>query len=373
MDLSFLRPLYARPGPWASAHMDASHDTEEGRIAVGLRWRALRERLLKEGADVPTVDAIERVVRRHEPRPGPYGLSLFAAHGEVVLGEYLPAPPPADLASFAPLPHVMPLVAQRNEEVAWVRALVSRTGADLQGLSAGRVPWRKTARGGATYPIRRVKAGGWRQHEQQDAAEGVWKHNADDASVAIVQLAERIGAEVVLVAGDVRATKLVAEKLPECWQERTVQTEVGQRAAGTDAHHLDEVTLRVITEVVERRETTALDQYGAQEGAGSGLAALISGIQRGQIDTGLLVHDPEDSSTLWIGPEPTQLAPDAGQLRDMGVDNPQEVRADAALVRGLSGINANLILLGPDEVELDEGAGAVLRYADVTTPGRRHG
>ena len=37
MELSFLRPLYARPGPWASVYLDASRDTADASSAHATR------------------------------------------------------------------------------------------------------------------------------------------------------------------------------------------------------------------------------------------------------------------------------------------------------------------------------------------------
>lgn len=39
MNVMFLRPLYRRPGPWISAYLDTSLDTEDAREAIALRWR----------------------------------------------------------------------------------------------------------------------------------------------------------------------------------------------------------------------------------------------------------------------------------------------------------------------------------------------
>ena len=58
------------------------------------------------------------------------------------------------------------------------------------------------------------------------------------------------------------------------------------------------------------------------------------------------------------------------ELAAMGVREPQEVRADEALLRALVGTGAGLVLVGPDDADLEDGIGVVLRYADPATPGR---
>ncbi|NUT36806.1 MAG: peptide chain release factor 1, partial [Hamadaea sp.] len=70
MNLRFLRPLYDTPGPWASVYLDDSRDDESGREQVALRWRALQESLRRQGAQEPTVHAVEEAVAAAAPPPG---------------------------------------------------------------------------------------------------------------------------------------------------------------------------------------------------------------------------------------------------------------------------------------------------------------
>ncbi|MEU8262261.1 Vms1/Ankzf1 family peptidyl-tRNA hydrolase [Micromonospora sp. NPDC048999] len=374
MQLSFLRPLYNRPGPWCSVYLDASRDTHDSRPAVDLRWRSLKGHLLEQGADPVTIDAVEDVVRRHNPMPGDYGLAVFATRGRVVLTEYLSAPPLRDLATWSLAPHTMPLVAQRGEQVAWVRVLADRTGADAIAVSAGGVPRRAHVKGRESYQLRRVKPGGWSQSRYQRAAMEAWHHNAGDAAAATAELADRVGADVVVVAGDIRATGMIAAQLPERWQDVLVRTDAGARTGGADPAAMDDLTVQTIAEVADKRITTALDRFGMQEDVGAGLDAVVAALQRNQVDTMLIVDDPSADGELWIGPEPTEIATDPRQLEAMSVADPQRVRADAALLRALVGTDAELTVLAPEEApELTDGVGAVLRYVDASTPGRGNG
>ncbi|RAO34409.1 hypothetical protein PSN13_03276 [Micromonospora saelicesensis] len=374
MQLSFLRPLYDRPGPWCSVYLDASADTEDAHPALDLRWRALERSLAEQGADEANIAALDRVVRGHDPMVGDYGLAVFASHGRVVLSEFLSAPPLRDLAHVGPLPHVMPLLAQRGEQVAWVRVLADRTGADAIAISAGGVPRKAHVVGGETFPLRKPQPGGWSQDIYQKAAMEAWHRNAGDVTAATVDLAEKVGAEVVVVAGDVRATGMIAAQMPERWQDLMVRTDAGSRAAGADLTLLDDLTVQTIAEIADQRISAALDKFGVQEDVGGGLDAVVSALQRNQVDTMIIVDDPSANGELWIGAQPTEIAVDPGQLAAMSVADPQRVRADAALVRALVGTDAALTVLGPDEApDLTDGVGAVLRYVDPSTPGRGNG
>ncbi|MFR9776885.1 Vms1/Ankzf1 family peptidyl-tRNA hydrolase [Micromonospora sp. MS34] len=374
MQLSFLRPLYDRPGPWCSVYLDASRDTHDSRPAVDLRWRSLKGHLLEQGADQVTIEAVEDVVRRHTPMPGDYGIAVFATRGRAVLTEYLSAPPLRDLATWSALPHTMPLVAQRGEQVAWVRVLADRTGADAIAVSAGGVPRKAHIVGRESYQLRQVKPGGWSQSRYQRAAMEAWHHNAGDAAAATAELADKVGADVVVVAGDIRATGMIAAQLPERWQDVLVRTDAGARTGGADPMAMDDLTVQTIAEVADQRISTALDRFGVQEDVGAGLDAVVSALQRNQVDTMLIVDDASADGELWVGPEPTEIATDPGELEAMSVADPQRVRADAALLRALIGTDAELTVLAPEEApELTDGVGAVLRYVDAGTPGRGNG
>ncbi|MEJ3748705.1 Vms1/Ankzf1 family peptidyl-tRNA hydrolase [Actinomycetes bacterium KLBMP 9797] len=367
MDLSFLRPLYDRPGPWASVYLDASREAEAAAEAVDLRWRGLRERLTEQGAPPETLAAVEREIADRPPAPGRYGLAVFAAGGEAVLTEYLSAPPRTGLARYGPLPHAMPLVAQRGEEIAWLRVLTDRTGADLTAVAAGGVPRTSTVEGHETHPIRKVSPGGWAQPRYQREAETTWQRNAGDVAAATTAVADQLAPEVLVIAGDVRARQLLLTQLPKRWQDRAVQTDAGSRARGADQHALDDVTIQAVAEVADRHTRAAIDRYGAQEGAGAGLAAAVAALRREQVAQLLIVDDPSSTDELWVGPSPHHLALSADELRELGVAEPVRVRADAALVRALAGTGAELILVGPDDAALPDGVGAVLRYTDPST------
>ena len=371
MKLDFLRPLFERPGSWVSVYLDATRAGENADHAVALRWRGLREALSDQGADASTLDAVEEAVRDHPTQPGRYGLAVFATRGDVALLQTLPAPPPADAAFLEPLPHVMPLLEQRGEEVPYVRVLADRTGADLDALSVGGAPRHREVAGSATFPIRKVHVGGWSHRHYLQAVEESWKRNAGDVAAAAADLAEAVGAEVIVVGGDVRAVQALVGRMPKRWQDRVVTTDAGSRHAGADESALDDVTIQAIAETADRHVRAILDRYQAQRGddtASTGLADVATRLQRGQVDTVLLVDDQSSTDTLWIAPaDPTLVSVDDHVLREAGVDDPQKVRADAALVRAIAGTGADLLLIQPGEAPLEHGIGAVLRYADAST------
>ena len=279
--------------------------------------------------------------------------------------------PWSDVATFGPLPHAMPLLAQRGEDVPYVRVVADRTGGDLQAIAVGGAPRRQQVSGSETFPLRKVRVGGWSHRRYLQAAEESWKRNAGDVVAAAVDLAESVAAEVMIVGGDVRAVQSFVEQLPKKWHDRVVRTDAGSRHAGADDDALDDATVQAVAAVAERHLQDAVDRFQAQRGdnaASTGLADVVDRLQRAQVEAVLLVDDPSSTDMLWIGPDdPTLIAVDEQTLRRVGVTEPQRVRADAALVRAIAGTGAELILVGPDDVPLEHGVGAVLRYTDADT------
>ncbi|GIF62009.1 hypothetical protein Ais01nite_00440 [Asanoa ishikariensis] len=372
MDLSYLRPIYAQPGPWASVYLDASRSDANGEHEVALRWQALADRLAAQGADQPTIDVIGDTLTNYPTQQGRYGLAAFARAGRVALVEPMNAPPAVEEATYAELPHAMPLVAFRGEDIPYVRVVADRAGADLEGMAVATTPRLREVdrevRGREQYPLHKAHSGGESREGDRFTVDEIWKRNAGDVAAATAELAEAVGAEVVVVGGDVRTVPMFVAKLPKRWQERVVRTDAGSRAAGADEEALDDVTIQAIADVADRHTQDAIDRFGTQDGehvAASGLPDVVSALQRRQVETVLLVNDMSSTDTLFIGlDDPSLIAMEADTLRAVGVEDPLRVRADQALLRAITGTDAALVLVGPDEVPLEHGIGAVMRWAD---------
>jgi hypothetical protein len=371
MHLSVLRPLAERPGPWASIVLDATHETEDAIKAIELRWRAAREELAASGADEPTLAALENTALNHQPIPGRYWLAAFATRGEVALTLPIVATPRDHVAAWGPLPHAMPMIAGYGEQVAWLRIVVNRVGADVEGATVGGSPRRGQIDGHNLYPIHRVKAGGWCESHYQRSTQMTWQRNAQEIANSVGDMATSMAAEFLIIAGDTQARRLLIEHLPEWWQKRYIESDVGARARGADPEPLDDFTLRSIARLADQHVADVLERFRIQQAhnaaAGVGLPALVTALQRCQVKTALLVNDLSSTARLWVGELPNEIAVTEDEVRAMGAANPQQVRADAALLRALAATDADLVLVTPDEMDLGGGVGALLRYADAST------
>lgn len=367
--LEFLKPLYEVPGPFVSVYLDVSQDAEDAGRAIGLRWRGARERLGQQGADATDLDAVERAVGEVDLREqwpeGEQGQVIFAAGGDVVWNELLPYRPRRGIATVSQLPHAMPYVVQRSERIPYVRVVIDRQGAEVLAMSSDGLP-RGAAVKGADYPIHKPRGGEWANKRFHRAAEHAWQQGAIDAAVETERAAIHTGAEVIVVSGDRQVGRMMVDQLRETLRDRVVETESGARADGTADATLDAKLVRATRAKAAEHIDGVVGAYrreaGQRDRAADGLADTVNALRKAQVEALLLNDDPTSVAELWAGPDPVHIATRPSELRDMGVAEPVVDRADAALVRGVVGVDAELLTVPAEQLRLADGVGALLRY-----------
>lgn len=373
MQLSWLRPVYEHPGPYATVALDTTRSTETATQEVELRWRALREQLTEQKAPDDLLDALEASALAPTGVSGPHGLVLVGAGNSVVLARTVPEPPATEIASWSPVPHLFPLVRGYADAVSHILIVADRQGADVSVHGPRGEQLGEHTVKGDTHHIRKVHAGGWSELRYQHTVENVWAENADKVAREVERLYAEHKPQLVLAAGDVRALQILEGQLGKAVAERFVPLQSGGRAAGTDDDALDEEIERIVAQTSLERASevagTFAQELGRSGAAVEGLAEVVDALRRAQVET-LLVHDdPSSTAELWTAPDqPAVLAVTAEEVSSLGVEEPIRDRADAVLLRALVGTDAGIVLLADPTVEVRDGVGAVLRYADASTP-----
>ena len=362
MDLQFLRPLYEHFGGYVSVYLDTSRDSEDATGALDLRWRSARERLASAGADHATLDAVAAVIT--DARRGAPGRAAFGHGGRVVLTEGLPHPPRREIARLAPLPHVMPLLAQRQPHVPHLRVMARHDGGEIASVTAAGAQDDEEVTG-TGWPVHQFKGGGSAQQRYQHDTEEAWKLNAKELAGRVTAGAREVGAELIVVGGDPVARTLLVRELGSDLAAITVTIEREVSADGAEAARAaDEAVAQHVAQRSRDRfehwRTQLAHDHGVQ-----GLAATMTALRDGGVAELLLADHPESALTAWIGPGGTELAATAGELTGLGVQDPVQDRADAALARGLTTGDAQLYILPADLATSSgtpqDGVGAVLR------------
>ncbi|MER6997933.1 hypothetical protein [Streptomyces sp. NPDC000410] len=364
MRLSFLEPLYAEPGPFASVYLDTSRDVEHPERAIALRWQRLRDTLARQGADRPTLGTLERVVGADTDVPGLHGQAVFTAHGALVLDGELPAPPAHDSARYGTLPDAMPLVAQHLPEIPYLAVVVH-----YGGLPTAETHGTVTVAAEAGMWPASVVAPGERLLRRVPVSE--WHESAVRLGHRLDEWARHDGADALVIGGDGWACNVLIRRLPGTLRRRVVRVG-GPTPADTGRGLLEPQLDSVFRGRMAAHDRTLVERFIARRArsgaAADGLSATVAALQRGQVAALLLNHPPASSLHLWTGPRPTQLALSEQELRTFGVRAPHEDHADEALVRALVGTGAELVVVPGSELPLREGVGALLRYTDPGTP-----
>ncbi|MGI5274345.1 Vms1/Ankzf1 family peptidyl-tRNA hydrolase [Nonomuraea sp. CA-218870] len=336
MRLDFIRSLYERPGPYASVYVGAL--TARERAA---QWTSLRDELERAGC------AASEALQEEVLSPGP-GRAVFAADGEVVLSEPL-SDVPHPMAAFGPLPLVTPMLMRRGESVPHLRVIIDHAGADVAVYGNGSP--RTTTVQAEEWPLQKTAQGGWSQRRYEKTVEETWEKNAVAVAQEVDEQVRRIGAQLVLVAGEPQSRSMLCDHLGTRSADRLQMVEHGHRN-GTGAFEQDAES--ALDSWLDDHRAKLVERHGEQGGP-SGVAAVARALREGRAQAVLMPG--ELARTVWIGEGATQLSPDAGELRTWGVEQPVAERADSALVRAAAMTDAEVWFT--DQVP---DVAAVLRY-----------
>lgn len=373
MQLSFLEPLFDRAGPWATVYFDPAQNDESGAKRRELSVREACRALEEGGADTATTEAVRDALMDISPAEDPAGRVIFAAGGEVVLSHRLSRPPQGQIARWAPLPRLTPLLELCGQDPVCLVAYIDRTGADFE-LRGAAGPQDAGQVEGRQWPVHRTASADWSERHFQLKVEGTWEHNAGEIAEALSSAYEESGADLVVLVGDPRERPAVRERLPEAIREATVETEHGGRAAGSSSAVLEGAIEQARQQHTRRRVEEALDRFRAGRvatdrptDAVEGVPALAEAAREHRIDTLLIRPDGADlARETWVGGEPDQVAVRRSEVQTLGESDPLPVRADDALLRAAAVTAADVLIVPPSDgegVDLPAGGlGALLRW-----------
>lgn len=359
-----LAELGKAEGPFATVYISTHAAVEQAAQRAATAWKSLRRELEEAGAPADALEEIGEVAAEAYLRGRALG-AVATADGLVHM-EVGPEAPPRDLARWAPLPSLAPMIEWRQNAPPYVAVLADRTGADLVAFRPNAPAMQREVQGvEADDPhIRKSQPGGWSQRRFQEAAENLWEENADDVAREVTRLVDEVDARLVVAAGDVRAVTFLQEHLPERVTGILTVTE-GSRTRDGPEEELAEDIDRLVA-VVVAQETGALlerfhEELGQADLAVASAADVLGALGRSQVDVLLVYDHAEDDRTAWFGPDPSHAAATESPLRELGIE-PQRGRLVDVAVRAALGTGARIRVV-PAESGIPDGLGAVLRWS----------
>jgi len=362
MSLDDLRDLVYGTEPMAAVYLagfpSQPADTEEDLL---LRRRVIAGQLQNLGADQRTVDAVDAHLSRLPAYPPE--LAVIAASGQLRAVQQMPGGVPRDRACYGAPATIGPLLAWLRHQPAHLVVVTDRTGADISVVPAGALEARTHTVVGPDDEIERNSPGGWSQPRFQRRAEDSWLHNAGAVADAVTEELAKIHGRLVLVAGDVRASQLLIDRLARAGVPPIIRHVPGGRSPdSSDAHHRAAV-LATVREYAEQQDQAVKDRFFAARGphgtAVKGSRATLAALAAGRVAALLVVDDPADERSAWFDADgwctadPTDPRPPGthrGRLVDVAIRSALLSRAEVCVLR-------------PDDDDgLAEGLAALCRY-----------
>jgi hypothetical protein len=372
MDVSFLEPVFAAAGPYATVCVDVTHNTENAAGELDLRVRAIAGKLTEQGAPEAVVDAVR--ARLLEGNDGGAAGTLrgravvVASDGSVVLDQALVGAPSGEIADWSPQPELLPLLRQLPGRVPHIVVLTDRVGADITYVGAtGQVEVEETVQGD-DFQIQKVQVGGWAHHRYQHNSENKWVHNADQVAEHLASMARRLDPQFILVAGDVRARQILTDRASDAWKDLVVSMDEGGRAAGADREPVDRREAELVAEHEARGVADAVEQIEAAAAHGlavTGTDAVVEAIRKGQVETLVISDEPEDEKLL-VGDSPLVLGVNQHDMDALGTHG-TVVAHDRALLAAAVASSAGVVVVPRSAMPDGRPVAAVLRYADDPT------
>src|SRR4051812_34164657 len=365
MQLSDLTEIVTAPGPFVTVLAPSESDVEQAADRYELVWKDIVRELSQRGVDDRTIAAVESA--RGEHSDGASRLVIASpADGSVKLAVSLETPARNPLVDVSALPHLLPLIDEAASRVAYVVAAVDREGAEVWASSDGRDIDRAESHdrpGTVEQPTTRGQA-----RRDQRSTDNSWRGTEMDAAATIQRMANAVGAELVLLAGETKALAGVRGLLGPELQEKVVEIAGSRHRDGSEPILRDAVSAAVSRHAAMRL-LGLLDDYAQERGqlkrGCDGVADVVAALRKAQVRTLILTTGLGPDATLWFGPEPAQLGVTAQEVLDLGTDDAREGPLVDVLLRTSIATGADVQLV-PGELDSAprEGVGALLRYAD---------
>ena len=361
MNLETVSALLRSSGPFLTAYVDLTRDTADAEHRIELAWRAVRERLGREGTPVGLTDLVEERVLWPTSAPGPVNRMVVAADGEVLLDEEVRQAGSADVATWGPLPDVTTWLSDRDMMIPVLLAVADREGADLEYYAAWPgYPVDEESIDGETLYITKVPGGAWAHKYHRHRTEEVRRRDADEVAGEIDQRAQG-GASLIALAGDVRAVGAIQEALSEPAASNVVVLDEGSRADGSSREKLDHAVDQAVRDIVLTEHLNIVREI--EEGSGQrgdavhGLPDVIENLVQGRVRT--LAMAPRIAAQNEVAP-----AEYAGLPLPEHALKQSRLRADLVAVCAAAATDAEVVMLGAASLPQD-GIAAILRWGSA--------
>ncbi|MEO5723214.1 MAG: Vms1/Ankzf1 family peptidyl-tRNA hydrolase [Ilumatobacteraceae bacterium] len=309
---------------FATITIPTPSNLDNARERFELEWRNAR-RQFSDGWDEDELAQLDDLVGGLRHGDSASLVIVHARHGSTLIEE-LEEPVSSMTVHEGPLPRWATVIEARQRVIAHVVVEADRTGAGLTAFDGGSVLAIETVEG-ETLHIHRGHPGGWSQRRFQQRAENTWESNARQVTDAITELAHKVDAQLIAVAGDIRAQTFILESIPANLADITVRIDVGSPEGIADE------VVRQLSTIVAERVTEAAEQVRAglaNDTASIDANVIMEALGQGRVNR-LLVHDDATSRS-----ETDQTELEGARLVDQAIAAALATDAEILIVPGLA-------------------------------------
>jgi hypothetical protein len=301
MKTTRLTDLYAQPGPFATAMLDVSHDSENGEHEHELRVRAACEDLAAQGAPDHVVQQVSARLGELVGQPAPVTRTVVAGTDGVLFDTVDHFRLDDPVVGWGPLPDLTRWLEHQDALTPFVLAVVDHEGGDVAAYQSDvPEPAEEQSVGSPSHREHKVPTGGWSALRYQHVTENVWARNAEAVADEIVRHV-REGYRLVLLAGDPQSLPTVRARL-EGSPATVVELGTGTRAADGGEEAMQQAIREALMQHVAGRRLedahVLKDRLGMDSAVATGVDDIADAFVRGQVDTLLL--DPQAAADLTL-------------------------------------------------------------------------
>lgn len=360
--------LFKSTGPWCTVYTDISTGTVDSLHAIDVLPENICRELEQQGASKADLAAVEAAVRPAEGVPDPVCRYLLVRDGVVEIDEVLPGPLAGrGVLEVGEVPDLTPLFRHRPDDFPYVVAEVGRDGGEicLEYASRARALDEQQIEG-ETEHLKKFPGGGWSQGRWQRHTEDVWRRNTEQVAEQIDKVVAGSGAQLVVLAGDLRARGLVEEQLSKATRALVSVVDANTRAEGSQSADFAHQVEGRVAEVIAHRQHELLERLAEQRGrpdptAVSGIEPVVAALQQAQAETLLIddTHLDAEQELLALDAEPWVAVTESEAVgaRVLG-----RVPADAALVRAAVLTDGRPVFVPPGALPDSTDVAALLRW-----------
>lgn len=349
--MTILDDLLAAEGPIASVYLRAPSTTTDAAHQLETRWKNARRRLVDADAPDGVLTRLDETVSEIGHADAAAFALFTDGNPDHTIVEALDDELRDDLATIDRLPRLAPLFHAQQRSVPHLMVLTDRTGAEIIGVVDGEAADAETV-AGTDHHIHRGRFGGWSHRRIQQRAENRWEDNAREVADRVAELARRVEARVVTVAGDVRARQLLLEHLDDDIRDVTTVLDEG------DDDAVAEATVRLVADAVARDTRAVLEAHADRVSAGTAVAgpdAVFDALTAGRVEVLLVVDDVDDDRRAFFSPDGSPVCATTMTSPDMADGRMVDVAIRSALLAD------SQVRIVPATV-LDGNIGALLRW-----------